>query len=281
MNSDYKVIAAFKLVRPLNILIIFLTVIIAAVINTREFYPITIILLTALTASLTAAAGNVINDIVDIEGDRINHPTRPLPRGIISKSKAISIYIILVLLSEFISFYISPTHLLINSLAAFLLLAYSLYLKRVVLAGNLVISFLTGLVFVYGGLAVNELNRSIIPALFAFLINLIRELVKDMEDKEGDIKDGIISFPVKYGFRETKRILTFLSVILIVFTFYPYLTGTYGTLYLTAILLTVNPLLVYFSWKINTDPNTLSLHKLSFLLKLNMIFGLFAVYLGK
>jgi len=271
MNSDYKVLAAFKLIRPLNILIIFLTVIVAAVINTREFYPITIIFLTALTASLTAAAGNVVNDIVDIEGDKINHPTRPIPRGTISKSEAISIYIILVLLSEFISFYISPTHLVINSFAAFLLFTYSLYLKRVVLAGNLVISFLTGLVFVYGGLAVNELNRSIIPALFAFLINLIRELVKDMEDKEGDIKDGIISFPVKYGFRETKRILTFLSIMLIVFTLYPYLTGIYGTLYLAAILLTVNPLLVYFSWKINTDLNTLSLHKFRFKFKFGFI----------
>ena len=67
--------------------------------------------------------------------------------------------------------------------------------------GNLIVSILTGLVFIYGGVAVNNPLAAIIPAIFAFLINLIREVVKDMQDVEGDLKQEMITFPGKFGFK--------------------------------------------------------------------------------
>ena len=68
----------------------------------------------------------------------------------------------------------------------------------------LIIALLTGLAFIYGGFAVGNPVAAIVPAVFAFLINLIREIVKDIQDIEGDTKAGVITFPIKFGFKKSK-----------------------------------------------------------------------------
>ena len=82
-------------------------------------------------------------------------------------------------------------------------------MKRIILLGNFIVAFLTGLAFIYGGIAVNNFKYAVIPAIFAFLINFIREIVKDMEDIEGDKSAGIFSFPYLYGFKRSKRMITY------------------------------------------------------------------------
>lgn len=281
MNSDNKFLVYISLVRPLNFLIVFLTVVVAAVISLNGPYFWTKIFLTALTASFTAAGGNIINDIKDLEGDKINHPSRPLPNGLLSIRSAIFYYIYVSLLSLIISFFISLPHFIINASAVLLLALYSLYLKRKSLLGNIVVAILTGAVFIYGGLGARDIGVVFIPALFAALINLIRELIKDMEDLKGDQNVGIHSFPSRYGMDRTKNFISFLLIVLIILTFIPYISGIYGKMYLAAVLIIIDPLLFYIILKINSKGNTLSLNNLSFILKLNMIFGLIAVYLGK
>ena len=69
------------------------------------------------------------------------------------------------------------------------------------------VAFLTGLVFIFGGVVVENPTAAIVPAIFAFLINLIREIVKDMEDVEGDNKAGVITFPIKFGFQKSKILI--------------------------------------------------------------------------
>ena len=277
-----KTAAAYlTLIRPLNFVITFITVIIAAAVSYISIYPVVNVLLAALTASLTLSSGNIINDIFDVEIDKVSHPERPLVTGFISIKEAFILYFIIQLISLFLSTMISEINLIINLFAAVILFFYSLKLKKVVLLKNIIISGLTGLVFIYGGLSAGHFKYAVVPALFAFLINMTREIVKDMEDSEGDVRQGIISFPSKAGTVKTKNTVIALIIFLIAFTFYPYITGDYNKYYLVFIILIVIPLLVYFIFSLIKDESKNNLNKLSFILKLDMIFGLIAIYLGR
>ena len=165
-------------------------------------------------------------------------------------------------------------------MTTFILYLYSKYLKRIPLVGNITVAFLTGLVFVFGGVAVGNPSAAIIPAIFAFLINLIREIVKDMEDIEGDTKAGISTFPIKFGFQKSKIIILIITISLILYTIYPFITQIYKIEYFVIIMITVNPILVY-SLKLQFENHSSkNLNKISNLLKLNMVFGLIAIYFG-
>ena len=276
-----KISAYIIIVRPVNFLITFITVIVAAALSYKGEYSSVKVFLAAITASLTMSAGNIINDIYDLNGDKINHPFRPLPSGVISLKAALIFYFILLAVSLLLSLFISNLNFAVNLLAVFLLYLYSYKLKRIAFGGNLVVSLLTGLTFIYGGIAVNNISNSIMPALFAFLINLIREIVKDMEDSEGDIREGIISFPTKYGVKTAKNTIIALSTLLMLFTLFPYVNGNYGNYYIAVILLIVIPVIIYFLISLLKDNSHKNMRKLSFLLKLDMVFGLIALYIGR
>ena len=275
-NSAY-----INIVRPINFLITFFTVIIAAALSYKGEYSTVKVFLAAITASLTMSAGNIINDIYDLNGDKINHPLRPLPSGVISLKAALIYYFILLAVSLLLSLFISNLNFAVNLISVLMLYLYSYKLKRVALGGNLTVSLLTGLAFIYGGVTVNNIYNSIIPALFAFLINLIREIVKDMEDAEGDIREGIISFPSKYGAKTAKNTIITLSMLLILFTLFPYINGNYSNYYMAVILFLVIPVLIYFLVSLLKDDSKKNMNKLSFILKLDMVFGLIALYIGR
>jgi geranylgeranylglycerol-phosphate geranylgeranyltransferase len=264
-----KISAYINIVRPLNFLITFFTVIIAAALSYQGGYSSVKVFLAAITASLTMSAGNIINDIYDLNGDKVNHPLRPLPSGIISLKAALVYYFILLAASLFLSLYISNLNFAVNLIAVLLLYLYSYKLKRITLGGNLTVSLLTGLTFIYGGIAVNNIYNSIIPALFAFLINLIREIVKDMEDAEGDMREGIISFPSKYGVKTAKNTIIALGTLLMLFSLFPYINGNYGSYYIAVIIILVIPVLIYFLISLLKDDSHKNMKKLSFILKLD------------
>lgn len=276
-----KIYALIKISRPLNFFITFFTIIVAIIICSSRQLNFTLIFFSALSGGLTACAGNVINDFFDINIDKINHPERPLPSGILNLSEAFIFYFILIFSSLTISYFINYASLLIVILSTILLFFYSYKLKKIPLVGNIIIAFLTGMTFIYGGAAVNNIYYAIVPAIFAFLINFVREIVKDMEDVEGDLKNGIKTFPFRYGFSSAKKIIIFVTLILIVFTFYPFLKSNFKIEYLLIIIALVNPVLIFVIFSIIKNDSKKNLNKISFILKLDMIFGLTAIYLGK
>jgi geranylgeranylglycerol-phosphate geranylgeranyltransferase len=238
------------------------------------------VFIAALAASLVMASGNIINDIYDIEIDRINRPSRPLPSGLIKNNFALFFYFILVLISLALSLLINQSAFSIVLISHLVLFLYSKYLKKVPLIGNITVAFLTGLVFIFGGVAVENPSAAIIPASFAFLINLIREIVKDMEDIEGDRMADLITFPIKFGFKRSKILILVITIFLVLFTLYPFLTKLYKIEFFIIVMILVNPILVY-SIKILFENHSLKkLNKISILLKLNMVFGLIAIYFG-
>lgn len=275
-----KLTAILKIIRPLNFLITFVSVIVVAIICSPDKLPGLNVFLAALTASLVLASGNSINDIHDIEIDKINKPLRPLPSGKLSIKEAYRLYILLVIVPIVLSFLVSEMALIIVLISVLLLFLYSKYLKRILLVGNITVAFLTGLVFIFGGVVVENPAAAIVPAVFAFLINLIREIVKDMEDVEGDTIAGVITFPAKFGFQKSKYIILFISLTLILYTLYPFITQLYKIEYFVVVMVFVNPILVY-CLKILFEGHSLkNLKQISNLLKLGMVLGLIAVYLG-
>ena len=280
IELSQNVSAYLIIVRPANFLITFFTGMVAVIICSKSNYFFDTAFLTGLSAALTASAGNIINDIFDIEIDKINRPDRPLASGLISKIDAVRFYIFLVILSFVISYFINLNALLIVVASNIMLILYSKYLKRIQLLGNVIVASLTGLVFIFGGVATDNLSTAIIPSIFAFLINLIREVVKDMEDVQGDGRAGIITFPIKYGNQKSKIMILIITFSLILFTGYPFVRQLYKIEYFILVMVIVNPILIYSLKSLFDSQSRKNLNKISNLLKLSMVFGLIAIYLG-
>jgi 4-hydroxybenzoate polyprenyltransferase len=179
------------------------------------------------------------------------------------------------------SFFLNTKLLSVVIFASTILFFYSFYLKKIPLVGNITVAVLTALAFLFGGLAVNNFQAAIIPASFAFLINLIRELVKDAEDIEGDKLNNVITFPIKYGIEKTRNTITVLSLLLIALTIYPFIDHSYNIEYFVVVMIVVNPILVFILKKLFEDTSKQNLNFISSMLKITMIFGLIAIYLGK
>jgi geranylgeranylglycerol-phosphate geranylgeranyltransferase len=281
MNYLLKVYAFISLIRVVNVLITFFSVIVAAVICSDISLINGNIFTAAACAALAAAAGNVINDIWDYESDLINRPDRPIPSGKVTKKAALNFYYTLVLISVMIAASFNLIIFFIVILSHLLLLLYTVSLKKISLLGNFVISFLTGFVFIYGGIIVGDISAAIIPAGFALLINFSREVIKTIGDIPGDKSTGTITFPQKYGINYSRKLISVFLILLLIFTFVPFVTRFYGIEYFIIVMVVVNPLLIYVIKSLLETDRTLNLNKLSFILKLNMIFGLTAIYFGK
>jgi 4-hydroxybenzoate polyprenyltransferase len=281
MNLTSKIFSYIKITRPINVLITFLVVVVAILISQTEQTDLYIILLASISASLVGAAGNIVNDIFDIETDKISHPDRVLVLDKISKIEAWAEYTLLNSVSIIISVSLSAKLMTIVIATIVLLYIYSSALKKLPLFGNVTIAFITGLAFIYGGFAADNPVGAIVPAVFAFLINLIREIVKDMQDVEGDKSSGVITFPIKFGFQRSQILIFIISISLILYTLYPFITELYEIEYFMIVMVFVNPLLILCLKFLFDDKKENRLSIVSNALKLNMLFGLIAIALGK
>jgi geranylgeranylglycerol-phosphate geranylgeranyltransferase len=158
------------------------------------------VLLAAVSTSLVTAGGNVLNDLLDRDGDRTNHPGRPLVTGEISLPTARVLAVALFIGGALVAvpvILLEPWVGVLLALAVAALLGYEFLLKSRGFVGNLTVGFLTGLVFLYGGAAAGNLVLLFPFAAMAFLATLSREVIKDMEDVAGDV--GRTTLPKRFG----------------------------------------------------------------------------------
>ncbi|MBI9072617.1 MAG: geranylgeranylglycerol-phosphate geranylgeranyltransferase [Melioribacteraceae bacterium] len=272
--------AFFSIIRPVNVLITFAAVFIAGIICSGQYINHSIIIYAALSQSFLAASAYVINDIFDIKIDYINRPDRVLVKENLSKTTAYFYYSVLSIISIIFTFFIDYTAVIIIFISILLIFLYSARLKSIPLLGNIVVSFFTGVAIVFGGYAVDNWEYAVIPGVFAFLINLIRELLKDIEDIKGDKFNNTGTFPIKFGVAKTKNLIFIISTLLILFTFYPFITEYYHIEYFVIVICFVNLPLLYFIKILKSYNEQSQLRNMSNLLKLIMIFGLFAIFMG-
>ncbi len=275
-----NIIHYVKLTRPPNNFITALSVFIGATVS-GDIETGERILLACISAWFISAGGNTINDFFDVNIDKINKPGRPLPRGSISPKSALAFSIFLFSMGFFLSFWIKPFSPFIASLACGLLIAYSYALKKTMLWGNLTVSVVSALAFIYGGIATEDFRLSMIPAAFALLFHLGREILKDIEDIKGDSSVGASTLPLKLGVKFSLDICTLVFLFLMVLTTLPYFLHIFSFIYLLAAVLGVDTVLVYVIRSMRHDHSSKNLHRLSNILKIDMIVGLVAIFLGR
>lgn len=146
--------------------------------------------LAAVSTALVTAGGNVLNDLGDVESDRRNHPDRPLVTGAVSRGTARGLAAALFVVGGLLIVPFSFAHPylpVIFLVAVGSLLAYEGAFKSQGLPGNALVALLTAAVFLYGGATTDRLVVDVPFAVMAFGATLSRELIKDMEDAEGDV----------------------------------------------------------------------------------------------
>jgi geranylgeranylglycerol-phosphate geranylgeranyltransferase len=269
----------FRLTRPQNNLITAISVFIGAWVC--EGIPsVTKLILACMSAFLISAGGYVINDYFDVEIDKINRPSRPLITGEISKKTALSFSLTLFFLGLFLSSFIKFCAILVALFSSLALIYYSFKLKNTLFWGNFIVSLICALAFVYGGIVGKDLRWSLIPAIFAYLFHFGREILKDMEDKEGDQLSGAKTIPILLGVKPSLFFISFVFSVLIALTFFPYIFKIFSISYLLVVLI-FDLLLLYVIWSLWRDWSTENLGRLSRILKVDMILGLAAIFLGR
>ncbi len=301
-----------RLIRPLNLIIIALTMYgLGWYFDPMEGCSCTYILTDwpffwlVFSTVLIAAGGNIINDYFDVRADRVNKPHRLIITKHIKKRTAIVLHWTINLIAFSIAIYLSWImdsfwYLFIHLFSINVLWFYSMYFKRRFLTGNILIAALTALVPVLVGIFFFQknlarqdwYNMELFPfnlerstpiiilyisvglAIFAFLLNLAREIVKDMEDVDGDKKLHAKTLPISWGYKKSKWFVgltllaaifaaTMLIYLIEAFTFMTVLPGIFA-----AILILISIVLVI---RANTKSDY---RRINHCIKLAMIVGL-------
>ncbi|KAA5539529.1 geranylgeranylglycerol-phosphate geranylgeranyltransferase [Adhaeribacter rhizoryzae] len=161
-----------------------------------------------LATFCVAAAGYIINDYYDIKIDAINKPKRLVVGKGVNRRQAMVAHLLLSAIGVIVGFTLSWAVGFINIGAVLLLWGYSAQLKKMLLLGNITIAFLSATMLLVVSVNVGTDNKAIWAyALFSFIISLIREIIKDMEDVKGDATFGCRTLPIVAGIPGTKWVL--------------------------------------------------------------------------
>ncbi len=289
-----------RLVRYPNLLMVALTLFLTkyALIHSYvvpSFSDFDFVILTSSILFITAG-GYVINDIFDVKTDKINKPKKVIITEHISKRTGWTLYSFLNVIGLSLGFYISfKSDLNTFSFYFFgsiiLLFIYSKFLKRLPLVGNIAISILIALtiflivefqdqIAIKKGMFTN-LTLSLLTfyyLVFSFITTLVREIIKDIEDVNGDHSANMKTLPIILGIRRTKNIalgitmMLFLFLILFLKDLYSY-NYTVGTITITLIT-ALTALCIYKMW---LAKNKIQFHQVSQLLKFIMLIGILSM----
>jgi len=229
--------------------------------------------------------GNIINDIGDLESDRINHPQRALPSGIISTERARTLAFLFLVVSLLLMIGLNGLSRVIVMASIILVIWYNLKIKHTAYWGNLVVSLLGGLTFLLGGAtygwdAAMAMPGPLIPAVFALLMHFGREIIKDIEDRAGDTQTGSRTAPVRDGITGPMILAGILFMLLIAASLAVYQVGWFNRLYLYLVLIVIDiPLVVQYLWLV-INPRRNHFRIVSAVIKVQMAAGLAAMILG-
>ena len=256
----------FKMTRPVNIVIAVITLVVGYVLLHHN-PTIPVLILQMLGFATAIGFANIQNDILDLESDKLNRPERPLVTGKVSiKTARIACYTLAAIMllcgigdsiiqnMRFIDVVKDPEHALDFGLMGAIILAFPMYFFAL---KNLTVAFLCTTPILYAlqhffNFANHDFPEehmwAIIPAIpFAFLLTIAREIYKDLEDMTGDLKAGIITFPLVAGDKVARRlagdiiIFTWISLPVPVFFLDKLFYHNYPPLFLAITAVTLTP----------------------------------------
>ena len=171
------------------------------------------IVIASLAAMMLVGGGNALNDYNDRESDKENHPNRPIPAGLINADEALVYSRILLSVGLLIVLFGLANKLpfIIALIGTVTLISYENNLKALGLSGNMAVGFMSGAVFLYAGMVVNDPGPTLWMFGLAFLATVAREIVKDIQDLEGDTDR--FTLPARIGIAKSLFVTGFLLVV--------------------------------------------------------------------
>jgi 4-hydroxybenzoate polyprenyltransferase len=291
-----KIVSLFSVIRGYNIPIIILAQYLSAIfILAPEKRALSVLLdfhlfLIVLASSLTIASGYIINNFYDSKKDLINRPNKSMLDRLVSQNTKLKIYFTLNFIVVVLAYIVSFRAFLFFSVYIFLIWFYSHKIKKYVIIGNLmatfmaVLPFFALLLYYYFNLPLNEIENNkdkllvvFTHATFVFLLLLIREMIKDLENIKGDLANDYRTIPILYGETISKKIittLTFLTLLPIYILIEKFNIG-YMDIYFYFCLIILVFFLIYL-WRANKKEQFLTLHNV---LKFLIVTGVFSTIL--
>lgn len=279
-----KILSMFSVVRGYNIPIIALAQYLSAIFilapNKRALDVLLDfnLFIIVLVSSLTIASGYIINNFYDSKKDIINKPNKSKLDRLVSQKTKLYVYFTVNFIVFLLSFFVSFRAVLFFSTYIFLIWFYSHKLKKMLIIGNLTASFLAVLPF----FAILLYYKNLYPQIFAhatflFLLLLIREMIKDLENIKGDMANDYQTIPVVYGEDFSKKSISLLTVLTIIPIYY--LIEIFEVGYMDIYFYVSLIFLIFFLlklWKSNSKLDYLLLHNI---LKLLVVSGVFCIVL--
>lgn len=280
-NSISAQISAYlTLVRVPNCLMIGFAVLIGEAIALGSLPSLSQAVFGFLTASLMLAGTMVLNDVQDIQIDRVNSPERPLPSGRVTIKRAYAFSLVLSALSITFSAFLGILPLLTALVALSLMIYYNTRGKKTGFLGNAVVSFNVALPFFFGGLAVNNLRPLLfIFFLLAFLANLAREVAKGISDIAGDSAKGVRTVAVTLGPATAARVSSGLFVVAVLLSFAPPIFHWVSWYYYPGVAIADLGFL-YSSFRLVRDPSAKTVRSVKTQVLLWMLLGLVGFLMG-
>lgn len=274
----------FSVVRGYNIPIIALAQYLSAIfIMAPEKRALSVLLdfnlfIIVIASGLTIASGYIINSFYDSKKDLINRPNKSKLDRLVSQKTKLQVYFTVNFVVALLAFLVSFRAVLFFSVYIFLIWFYSHKLKKHPIIGNLTASLLAVLPF----FAILLYYKNLYPQIFAhatflFLLLLIREIIKDLENLKGDIANDYQTIPVKFGevfAKKTISLLTVITILPVYFLVEIYDVG-YMDIYFYVSLIILIFFLIYL-WKSDSKPDYLRLHNI---LKFLVVSGVFCIVL--
>ncbi len=279
-----KIVSLFSVIRGYNIPIIILAQYLSAIfILAPEKKPIHVILdinlfLIVLATALTIASGYIINSFYDSKKDLINRPNKTTLDRLVSQKTKLNVYFTLNFVVALLAIFISWRAFLYFSFYIFLIWFYSHKVKKFVIIGNLMATLMAILPFFALLLYYKNFYEVIIcHATFLFLLLLIREMIKDLENIKGDLANDYKTIPILYGELTSKKIITLftlLTVIPVYLLIEKFEIGNMDLYFYSCLLFLL--LFILKLWKSNLKEHYLLLHNV---LKFLIVAGVFSIIL--
>ena len=269
-----------RLIRPLNVFTSGLAMVLASGILGMLTETNTVIIVVTVVMCFTGAV-NALNDVVDYKTDLVNRPMRPLPMGYVKKDTAFYLSILLFFTGSVFCLELTQNAKVIGIMIAMpLMVFYSNSIKGIPLLGNVTIAFILGLSFLFCGAAFENMEPMYVPALLAFGLTLVRELIKDIADMDGDTAVGLKTFPVYAGIEKAIFLTVVFSACVGFGSFIPFFTDYYGIWYGILLILGVEIPLGVVVVSLMKNPGISSAIYGARLLKFSTLIGLIAIYAG-
>ena len=271
---NFNLIALLSLIRPINSFMIGLAVIVGIAIGSPDMLFSRLSIYGFITGFSISSYSMIINDIYDIEIDKVNQPERPLAKQIISINSALLLSLILLLIGLTSSMIISYSHLIITVIFSFLSWFYNIWGKKQGIIGNSIVASSMSIPFIFGGVITGNISLLVWSiSLIAFLSGMGREIIKTIADVDGDKIKGIKSVSIQFGSRNAMLVACGFIIISILVSFIPVYFNLIQIYYIPLLILT-DLILLYSVFILSKNYSKSESLKVKKLILYAMLFGL-------